>query len=134
MLWATLLLLATATTGCQKPELLGKVSGKVTFQGQPVSEGLVLLVNAEQGIHLTAKLGEDGSFDVKSVSGAGLPPGTYQIAITPPRVEFPIDPTEAPPIIQEHPNIPGKYHNAARSGLTLVVKEGENRLDVDMTP
>ena len=128
------MLLATAPTGCGKSEVLGKVSGKVTFQGEPVSKGLVLLANAEKGVHVMAELRGDGTFDVETADGFGLPPGTYQVAITPPRIEFPIDPTGAPPVIREYPNIPAKYRDAATSGLTIAVEEGENRLDVDMSP
>ena len=134
VLWAVLVFLATAPTGCEKSEVLGKVSGKVTFQGKPVTEGLVLLANAENGVHVTAELRADGSFDVQTPGDSGLPLGTYQITITPPRVEFPIDVTEPPPIIRTLNNIPAKYSSATTSELTLVVQEGENRLEVDMSP
>jgi len=110
------------------------VSGKVTFQGEPVSEGLVLVANAEKGIRLTSELRADGSFDVITAKGFGLSPGTYKIAITPPRVEFPIDPTEPLPEVGEFPNIPAKYRDVATSKLTFAVKEGENQLEIDMTP
>ena len=134
VLWAALVLLATAPTGCKNSKMFGTVSGKVTFQGEPVSEGLVLLTNTEQGIYVSAELRPDGSFDVVTAGGFGLVPGTYQVAVTPPRVEFPSDPREAPPIIREHPNIPAKYHDATTSELTFNVKEGENQLKVDMSP
>ena len=134
VLLAVLVLLGTVPTGCGKSEVIGKVSGKVTFQGEPVSEGLVLLSNAEKGVHVMAELRGDGTFDVETADGFGLPPGTYQVAITPPRVEFPIDPTEALPVVREYPNIPAKYHDAATSELTIAVEEGQNRLDVDMSP
>ena len=134
MPWAVLVLLTLTPTGCENRDGLCKVSGKVTFQGEPVSAGLVLLANAEKGIQVTAKLRPDGSFDLKMASGFGLLPGTYQVAITPPRVEFPIDPTKAPSIIRTQHNIPARYGDTATSELTLAVKEGDNRLEVDMSP
>ena len=131
---AALVLLATAPTGCGNSEVIVKVSGKVTFKGEPVSEGLVLLINAEKGIRLTSELRADGSFDVKTVKGFGLSPGTYQIAITPPRVEFPLDPTEPLPEVGEFPNIPARYRKVETSQLTFAIKEGENPLEIDMSP
>lgn len=134
ILWTAVLLLAASATGCEQPNVFGKVSGKVTFQGEPVTAGLVLLSNAEKGIHVTAKIDDDSTFEVTTADGLGLPPGSYQVAVTPPRIEFPIDPTEAPAIIPEPPNIPPKYRNAATSELTLNIREGENSLNIDMQP
>ena len=110
------------------------MSGKVTFQGEPVSEGLVLVANEQKGIYLTTELRADGSFEVITAKGFGLSPGTYQFAITPPRVEFPNDPTQPLPDFGEFPNIPDKYRDVETSNLTFAIKEGENPLVIDMTP
>ena len=131
---AAWIVVAIVLTGCNQSDSLGQVSGQVTFRGEPVSEGLVLLVGAEQGIHVTAEVRPDGTFDVVTLDGGGLPPGSYQVGITPPRVEFPIDPSQPLPIVRDHPDIPAKYRNTATSQLTINVQEGENRLDIDMQP
>jgi len=118
--------------GCRRSEVLGKVYGKVSFRGEPVSEGVILFANQEKGIHMMAKLRSDGSYTVETASGAGLPLGTYQVSITPP--VLPPDPKNPPPSRERYGNIPEKYSRPETSELTLTVNEGENRLDVDMKP
>ncbi len=128
-----LVLLGLCLTGCGGPrEILGKVSGKVTFQGEPVSEGLVIFSNTDKGVYMTAKLGPDGSYAVKMAEGSGLPLGTYQVSITPPLVEVPLGPMLTPPKPRAFPNIPPKYRRNETSGLTLTVEQGDNTFDVDM--
>jgi hypothetical protein len=81
-----------------------------------------------------ASLRPDGAYEVATAKGAGLPMGTYRVAITPPRVDMPLGPMTALPKPQSYPNIPPKYHDPSTSGLTVTIKAGDNHFDVDMKP
>ncbi len=132
MLTATLL-----AAGCSDSNV-GRVAGKVTLGGQPLSEGSVLFEDKAAGISVNASLGSDGSYTAKTFDKAGLPPGTYQVAVTPrtfgdgepPLVGEPVAQTETPPS-----SIPEKYRNVATSGLTATVEPGDNGpFDFDLVP
>ena len=115
--------------GCQRAPTLGKVSGKVTLDGQPVSEGRISFNDASRGIFMTADLRADGSYEVVRAEGHGLPPGTYQVAVTPLPSDLPVGfSSTAPP--KRFSEIPAKYHNPATSGLTLTVAQETNPFDV----
>lgn len=120
--------------GCSNPEKLGRVFGKVTFQGQPVSEGMIQFSNSEKGVYLTAPLKKDGTYEVSMAQGFGLPLGTYEVAVAPPMVTPPMSETANPSPVKLYPNIPFKYRIPATNDLTLTVEDGENRFDVNMTP
>jgi hypothetical protein len=120
--------------GCDPGEELGKVSGRVTFQGEPISEGLIIFSNEELGVFMSAEIGSDGTYEVEMAKGYGLPLGTYHVAITPPLIEHPPGPIDSPPDEQAFPEIPSKYHFPENSGLTFRVKSGENEFSPDMQP
>lgn len=118
--------------GCGSSEPMGKVSGKVTFQGTPVSEGTVTFVNKEQGDLAAGELQPDGTYTLFSTAG-GLKPGTYKVAIRPPEVEIPGDGSTAPSTgPKDVDNIPETYRNGETSGFEAVVEEGKNVFDFDM--
>jgi hypothetical protein len=126
-------ILAMAALGCSREEVRGRIVGKITFRGQAVPEGRVFFSNGSRGINMGAKLKEDGSYEVLTAQGAGLPLGDYAVWVTPPPpVPLPIG---APPQrAKSFDNIPPKYRTDKTSGLTLTAKEGENRFDIDMNP
>ena len=132
---AAMALLAVAVlAGCGRGEVLGRITGKVTFQGQPVSEGVILFRNKQKAIYMTADLKPDGTYVVRRASGEGLPPGDYEVMIQPPLEDAPMGPALEPPKIKPYPNIPQKYRSYESSGLSVTVHEGENPFDVDMKP
>ena len=127
--WLTrALLLLTLAGGCSRAEV-GSVAGKVTLDGQPVPEGTVVFQDTARGISVNASLQPDGTYVARTYDKAGLPPGSYQVAVAPrtigsgetPLVEAPA--TATPPPVTA---IPAKYHNPATSGLTATVKAGSN--------
>ena len=125
-----LIVVVLGSLGCQKGETLGAVSGDVTFQGKPVTQGVVMFRNAGQGIYVTAPLDEQGHYVVKQATGAGLPPGEYQVSVNPPVVDVPMGgPVQQIPSFS---NIPLKYRDANTSGLTLTVSETATTLDINM--
>lgn len=120
--------------GCHRGESLGKVAGQVTFQGQPVTEGQIMFINRELGVYMTADLGVDGTYEVVCAHGTGLPPGAYQVAITPPPPDLPLRSHVPRPRKSSYPEIPAKYHDPNTSGLSLVVKVEGSQFNVDMQP
>lgn len=120
------------TLGCQqKGETLGTVSGNVTFQGKPVTQGMVMFRAQERGIYMTAQLDDKGHYEVKQATGAGLSPGEYQVSINPPVVDAPMGGPISRPTFS---NIPLKYRDPNTSGLTLSVTEAGTMLNIDMQP
>jgi hypothetical protein len=121
-------------SGCGGPhEKSWPTSGRVTFQGKPVAAGVIRFSNPQAGIDITAELGPDGVYKAVRAQGAGLPEGTYQVAVMPPVVHHPVgvERISKPP---ECRNIPAKYRQPSTSGLTLKVKPDVNPFDVDMQP
>lgn len=107
------------------------VTGKVTFRGQPVTDGRIRFNNQQAAVDVTAILTPDGSYEMVMAEGKGLPEGTYAVAVLPPMAKAPLGPmVSAKP--QSYPNIPTKYRDPSTSGLTYVVQPGNNTFDVDM--
>jgi hypothetical protein len=116
--------------GCRPRVERGRISGKVTYESQPVPEGLVLFSNVEKGIHMTASLKAGGVYEIITAEGKGLPLGTYQVCVCPPLNQPTNDPNAR---LKTYANIPAKYSRFETSGLTLNVQSGQNTLDVAMT-
>jgi hypothetical protein len=128
--------LCLGLSGCDRGEVRGRVFGKVTFQGQAVSEGTVVFGNNEKGVHMTARLKPDGSYEIIMAQGVGLPVGKYRVRVCPPMQLAPLEPDTASPAaaVKLYANIPEKYRSLETSGLTLTVKEGENPFDIALAP
>ena len=99
-----------------------------------MTEGLVVFSNAQKGVFMTAVVNKDGTYLVTSAAGPGLPLGQYRVIVTPPVDEAKLGPNFEPPPLKPYPNIPTRYRDAKTSGLSLEVIEGDNVLDVNMTP
>lgn len=109
--------------------------GKVTFKGKPVSEATIRFSKPDAGVDIIATLGPDGAYAVDTARGAGLPEGTYQVAIIPAPAKAPQGPMLGPPTpAPKRPDIPERYRQTMSSGLTMTVKPGNNSFDVDMLP
>jgi len=132
------------TLGCtKKPPARGIVHGRVMIGSKPVTGATVFFENTETGIAMNAALDQDGRYEVKSHLGAGLPPGTYQVAVTPGGVMSPEEASTSPlageakaeRAKQPVTSVPVKYHDPATSGLTIEVKEGNNPpFDITLIP
>lgn len=127
-----LLACALALSGCHRAEPRYRVSGNVTLLGQPFSKGLVLFRNMEKEVHATALVNDDGTYAAKTLKGEGLPVGTYEVCVAPPKtLGFGGDVVDLPKA-RPGSNIPPKYRDPKTSGLTLTVTEGDNRFDIAM--
>jgi hypothetical protein len=117
------------------------ISGKVTFQGKPVSVGQIRFCNPKAGIDVVESLDSGGKYAIIMGNRRGLPEGEYQVAIIP-KLDFsrmksdehlrPIPSTMPSEAERNPPNIPKKYHDPITSGLTVTVKPEPNTFDVDM--
>ena len=119
-----------ALGACSKGPEYGKVSGRVTFQGQPLTEGNILFQQAAQGVYMTASIESDGRYRVVAAKAEGLLPGTYRVAVRPPRTRFQTGQGSHPPA--ENASIPQPYRIVETSGLTAQVNPGENTFNYDL--
>jgi hypothetical protein len=135
--------------GCGGSDQLARapVTGNVTLDGDPVSEATILF-RPEVGRAGTGKI-ENGEIVAASTYGIndGIVLGTHKVAIQP----IPSDPPPAPsriqgdnitpipsPVENQRPpratvDIPAKYRDIDRSGLTIEIKEDGNELSLELT-
>lgn len=137
---AAVVILGAAGCGPQGPDLgpFGLVSGKVTYEGKPVAQGMVTFNAPATGHVGTANLEADGTFTMQFNGRPGLPVGEYQVSIRPPLTAKPSG-NSAPasrnnlydPNISK--DIPMKYRYETSSGLVETVAEGENSFEFDLS-
>ena len=109
-----------------------KATGTVRYQGQPVADADVTFNNQAAGQTGTAKTDSAGRFSLSTFGkDDGVVPGEQKVAIrrvdvidnTPPGVDVSAGGQSVPPTIRWL--VPEKYSNAATSGLSVEVKDGE---------
>ncbi|MDY3554162.1 carboxypeptidase-like regulatory domain-containing protein [Gemmata sp. JC717] len=103
-----------AVAGCAPDDVPIPITGAVTFDGQPVGEGVVQFVDEKTGRGAEVRLGADGRYS------AELHKGTYNVLVSPPYIE---ENTGGLPSTKYKKvnNIPNKYHSTATSGLSATV-------------
>jgi hypothetical protein len=99
----------------------GRVAGMVRFRGNPVARGDVSFYDGTTGRGGMAAI-TSGSFSFSHP----LDPGKYAVAVTPPSPVRPEDP------VPQCPDVPRKYHEATKSGLTFTVTKGQNEYVIDL--
>ena len=122
-------------TGCgeqieKKPT--APVKGVVTYQGKPLETGEIVFFpqTGEQIAH--GKIQPDGSFQLTTYDeGDGAFPGTHKVSIISERDMEGVS-AEDPEASLEPSYIPAKYNMQKTSGLTAVVKEGDNEINFDL--
>ena len=125
--WAPILLgLFLGLAGCSGPTE-GTVSGKVTYKGNPVTEGIVNLSAPEKGLASEANLDSSGAFKLPG----SLPLGNYKISLQPPRPQQ--LPPGSPAPKAANLAIPTQYQDANRTPLTRDVKAGSNDFSIELT-
>ena len=113
---------------------LGNVSGRVTFQDEPVGQVVVLFSSSETGVHIEAEVDQDGRYELRGVAAQGLPPGTYRVAVQPPPVDLPVGPIPKGFQVPKYPKIPPKYRSVDTSDLKYRISSGANQFDIFMQP
>ena len=126
--WPVLLGLAVAVSGglgCGSVEPpTGSLSGNVTYNGQPVTAGVVTLVNDQAGMGASGELDASGRYRIESVRT-----GQYKVAIH----RQPPPPESGPEVFRSWKlNIPEKYQDLESSGLSATVSEGKNTADFSL--
>jgi len=128
-LGAPLIVAAVLQTGCTGAATpVGAVSGKVTLDGKPLSEGEINFMTPT-GFGASASI-QNGVYTLaRSQFGQGIPPGDYLVAIGP-VIKMGADPLAKTSDTQSSPDaIPDKYRNPETSGLTAKVVEGTTNID-----
>lgn len=131
---ASWLLLGILLAGCggSGKGPAGTVSGKVTFQGAPVTEGNVTFVKVGGGGSGAGVIQADGNYSAKGIDG-GIPVGEYVAVVVPPEVTIDRGPNTSPETgFKEMKNIPAKYRSEATSDLKVTIREGSNDFNIDM--
>lgn len=126
-------LLLAAAPGCHRGEQLGKITGRVTLDGKPISPGIVMFCNFSKGVHITALLDGEGKYELQTAKGFGLPLGSYRVAVSPLPPEPPI-PGGPPAAAHSSPlnNIPPRYLDPETSELETTVEAGENVYNIEL--
>jgi hypothetical protein len=136
------LVLALVATGCAPGT--GSLSGTVSFKGQPLPGGLVVVASAD-GRVAEGKIAEDGAYSI-----ADAPTGELKVkVVTQPAISGMGSPNPMARGVHREPGsrpepfaplgkyvaIPDRYRNADRSGLTCTVLKGQqNKYDIPLTP
>jgi hypothetical protein len=103
---------------------VGEVTGKVSFEKQPLAGGTVTFIGAD-GKEVKSAIGRNGTYHIVGVSV-----GTARIGI--------ISSTRAPKGLggakQKFVVIPERYDSPETSGLSYNVKEGAQEHDIELVP
>jgi hypothetical protein len=105
------------------------VTGKVTYQGEPVEEGEITFQDPAAGSVNSAKLAAGGNYSLE------LPAGDFRVSVAPPLVEIKSG-ADTPPDMVPKPvkNIPKKYWVMESSKLTAPVAKDKRTHDFELKP
>ena len=130
-----MLIALVCCAGCADPDW-GYVTGTVTVSGQPVGPGSLMFDPVRPGDNTTtsaiAHFREDGRYELKSAGNrTGAPAGEYRVMIHGRSEEAFGD--EA--IDSTTPSqIPARYMDYSRSGLTASVQPGRQEINFELAP
>jgi hypothetical protein len=119
----SLVLLLGLLTGCSRPRPVAEVEGEVTFDGQPVTSGIISFVPAGATGQPGGGAVSKGKYRV--YPEVGLAPGKYRVEIRwakPTGEKKEVGYGQSPDVYAEA--LPEKYH--AESVLTAELEEGKN--------
>lgn len=116
-------------TGSNQPSIV-PVSGQVTINSKPASNTIITFADTEKGFAAIAVIAADGSYQMRSQYGNGVPPGEYLVSISLPSTRDELDRTI--PLPPGTTKIPRKYHSSQTSNLKADVKAGKNTFDFDL--
>lgn len=123
--WLLLLGMFLVTTGCNS-QPSGELSGRVTYQGEPLTSGSITFVPQAAGApYAHAEIDSQGNYVATTEEhGKRIPLGSYRVMISAVKDMGPEAPVE--------PLLPMKYSSDAQSGLTAEVQEGTNTVNFDL--
>ena len=133
------MLLSVGVAGCGAPrEELGPVSGRLTLDGKPVTNAVVMFQDDARGIYMQAEVDEQGRFEVSMAAGYGLPLSTYAVSVRPsgklpPEMQGPVAPSSFAKLPRlDRPDIPVRFRDTKTSGLTITVEGGGGEYSIKM--
>lgn len=115
------------------------VEGTVTLEGHSLA-GSTILFRPAQGPVAIGKIDEQGHFRLGTYGdGDGAVAGEHAVRLLMPDKTFDVSPDELEfttdfEKLRHEPPFPPKYLAFETSGLTAVVKEGENHFEFDLEP
>ena len=114
------------------------VSGKVTYQGKPVTEGRIMFY-PQHGRPATGTIGADGSYHLTTFkANDGAAPGKYKVTIDATHAVGGAQPTgpqderslfKSGNVPKMERLVPQKYSRLETTDLTAEVKDGNNTID-----
>ena len=120
-----IVLICLLSAGCGGRKEMGRVSGTVTFRGQPVPDAVVRFTPQQKPPGL-ARTDERGHYTLNTLrKGDGGFAGTSLVTITPWSEPFDSIAGGKPPLERPRPDIPERYREAATSPLTAEVVAGK---------
>ena len=132
---------ALAAAGCGGGT--ATVAGTVTFRGQPVPGGSVVLYCADKQI-VRGLIGPDGAYSIPNVplgaatvtvqTHARVPDGLRLKQNLPPAQDGPVPPEAAPRPADKAMAIPPRYALPEESGLSVVVGREPMTFDIPLRP
>jgi hypothetical protein len=127
--WPGCMLCVFLAAGCGgTPSNIGKVTGQVTFEGQPLPDATVQFTPVSGGSPSAGRTDAGGKYDLvysREVKGAEI--GEHLVAITTAERG---DPEGDPPRQPVAEKIPAKYNT--QTGLKADVKSGSNTFDFEV--
>jgi len=141
---ASWLLTMLLLTGCGGTDYgpTGKVKGRLTMEGKPLSPGTaVSFMQMEKGFLAFGLTDAEGRFEVKSWNDGEMPVGVYKVMIAPPASAPPPPQNYTAEELFENPDLadpvvkaefPQKYRDTQTSGLEFQIQTGENSFDIDL--
>jgi len=128
---SVLVVLAVVVAGCGGNDFVS-VTGTVTYDGKALDTGMVTFAPAGgEGSIGYGSIQSDGSYEVKTGTSGGLPPGEYKVTVA---ADGPMpDPTPENPEPIPESLIPMKYRSASTSGLTYTVTASGGTFDIPLT-
>ena len=94
-----------------------EVSGRVTLNGQPVTDVTISFTDLKNGFGASAVVDRDGTFEVITLKG-GMKPGTYSVAV------MPLKP-ESPEVVSELQRQFSESKNGGMHDEEMMMGEGE---------
>lgn len=124
--WLGITLLLMLSVGCGKTRTLAELTGKVTYNGQPLQFGVVM-IQAEGGQPATGDIQPDGTFEMTTRGeGTGVPVGECKVRILCFHGQNPevLAQNSAAPLGKSL--IPKRYNSFNTSGITVEIQSGAN--------
>lgn len=110
---------------------LAPVTGKVTYNGQPLDHGSVVFMPSGEtrGPQASGAIQSDGTFTMKTTGKAGAVVGSHKVTV---QCRRKVTPEEARNLVVGELLIPKQYTQVNSTPLEINVKPGRNELPIEL--